>query len=406
MSTASRLSPVQFTVLMCTAEALSMTGFAAYTTLLPVLQREWGLSNSEAGLIGGIYYAGLVAATPILTSLTDRVDPRRIYLASCLVSFLGAAGFAFLAQGLVTALLFQILIGVGLGGTYMPGLKVLADQLEGHAQSRVVGFYTSSFGVGSSLSIIVCGATGAAFGWQWAFVYGAVGPLIAALLVSTMMPPGKTRAAHEQGPPLFDFRPVLRNRRTLPYIIGYSLHNYELFGQRSWMVAFLLFCASLQSDGVALAGAATLAAFINMLGPVGSLTGNELAIRFGRQRVIFTAMCLSGLMACGIGWLAGLPLAVVFVIMCVHYCLMLGDSAALTTGVVAAAPPDLRGATMAVYSFIGFAAAFLAPLVFGVVLDLAGGNQDRAAWAFAFASIGVFGALSPVARWLYLRSPR
>ena len=89
--------------------------------------------------------------------------------------------------------------------------------------------------------------------------------------------------------------------------------------------------------------------------------------------------------------------------MCVHYGLMLGDSAALTSGVVATAPPELRGATMAVYSFIGFAGALLAPLVFGMVLDLAGGNQSRAAWGLAFASIGIFGALSPLARWLYLR---
>src|SRR6185503_19752170 len=119
-----------------------------------------------------------------------------------------------------------------------------------------------------------------------------------------------------------------------------------------------------------------------------------LAIRFGRSRVIFTAMFLSGVCACGVGWLAGLPLAVVFVVMCVHYGLMLTDSAALTSGVVAAAPPELRGATMAVYSFIGFFGAILAPLVFGMVLDLAGGNQSRAAWGLAFASIGIFGALS------------
>ena len=62
--------------------------------------------------------------------------------------------------------------------------------------------------------------------------------------------------------------------------------------------------------------------------------------------------------------------------MCVHYGCMLGDSAALTSGVVATTPPAQRGATMAVYSFSGFTAAFLAPLVFGVVLDLAGGNQS------------------------------
>jgi MFS family permease len=82
---------------------------------------------------------------------------------------------------------------------------------------------------------------------------------------------------------------------------------------------------------------------------------------------------------------------------------MLGDSAALTAGVVAATDPAQRGATMAAYSFLGFSSAFLAPLVFGVVLDLGGGNQSLVAWGLAFASIGIFGVLAPVARLIYLR---
>ena len=77
MSSATRLTPVQVTLLLCGAEIFFMTGFATYTTLLPALQREWGLSNSEAGLISGIYFAGYVAATPVLTSLT-RLMPSRL----------------------------------------------------------------------------------------------------------------------------------------------------------------------------------------------------------------------------------------------------------------------------------------------------------------------------------------
>ena len=381
-----------------------MTGFAAYTTLLPALQREWGLSNSEAGLISGIYYAGYVVATPVLTSLTDRVDSRRVYLIACLVSCLGAVGFTLFAGGLASALFFQFLIGAGLGGSYMPGLKMLADQLEGSGQSRAVGFYTASFGLGSTLSILACGWIGAAYGWQAAFAYGAAGPVVAAALVNLLMPRGRTRAAGQPAPALLDFRPVLKNRKTLPYIIGYSAHNYELFGQRSWMVAFLVFTASLQpADAPMLVGAATLAAMINLLGPVMSISGNELAIRFGRTRVIFTFMTASGLVACVLGFSAALPWLLVFLIMCVHYSLMLGDSAALTSGAVATAHPDERGATMAIYSFVGFSSAFFAPLVFGAVLDLAGGNRSLLAWGLAFASIGVFGVLAPVARLIYAR---
>jgi MFS family permease len=308
------------------------------------------------------------------------------------------------ADGLASALLFQFLIGAGLGGSYMPGLKMLADQLEGSGQSRAVAFYTASFGIGSTVSILACGWIGAAYGWQAAFAWGAAGPLVAAALVSFRMPRGRTRAAGQPAPALLDFRPVLRNRKTLPYIFGYTAHNYELFGQRSWMVAFLVFTASLQpADAPMLVGAATLAALINLLGPVMSVSGNELAIRFGRTRVIFTFMTASGLLACVLGYTAALPWMLVFLIMCLHYGLMLGDSAALTSGAVASAHPDERGATMAIYSFVGFSSAFFAPLVFGAVLDLAGGNRSLLAWGLAFASIGVFGALSPVARLFYAR---
>jgi len=398
----TRRPPLRFIALMCAAEVLSMTGFAAYTTLLPVLQREWTLSNSEAGLISGIFFAGYVVATPVLTSLTDRIDARRIYVFACLLSALGAAGFAFFADGLVTALIFQFVIGAGLGGSYMPGLKMLTDQLDGAVQSRGVAFYTASFGVGSSLSIYLCGLIGEAFGWQAAFVHGAAGPVLAALLVAALMPRGRTRSADHPPQALLDFRPVLRNRATLAYVAGYSAHNYELFGQRSWMVAFLVFTASLQpAEAPMLVTAATLVAIINMLGPVMSVSGNELALRFGRTRVIFTFMTASGLVACVLGYTAVLPWILVFILMCVHYGLMLGDSAALTAGAIASAHPDQRGATMAVYSLVGFSSAFFAPLVFGVVLDLGGGNRNLVAWGLAFASIGIFGALAPLARWLY-----
>ena len=132
--------------------------------------------------------------------------------------------------------------------------------------------------------------------------------MLAALLVMLAMPRRAHAPRTRHTPPLLDFRPVLRNRTTVAYIVGYAAHNYELFGQRAWMVAFLVFCASLQpANAPMLVSAATLAACINLLGPVMSVSGNELAIRFGRQRIIFTFMTASGLLACVLGYAAGLP---------------------------------------------------------------------------------------------------
>ena len=56
---------------------------------------------------------------------------------------------------------------------------------------------------------------------------------------------------------------------------------------------------------------------------------------------------------------------------------------------------------MVVYSFIGFSAAMVAPLVFGTVPDIAGGNRSTLAWLLAYVSIGVFGAAAPMVQALY-----
>jgi hypothetical protein len=44
---------------------------------------------------------------------------------------------------------------------------------------------------------------------------------------------------------------------------------------------------------------------------------------------------------------------------------------------------------MAVYSFCGFGAGFAAPLVFGAVLDVAGGKTHASAWRLAIGSLGI-----------------
>src|SRR3977135_4565635 len=110
---------------MCAAHVASMTGFATYATLLPRLQDEWGLNNSQAGFISGAFFAGYMAAVPLLTSLTDRVDARRVYLVSSVVAAGALAGVAAFADGLVSASLLQLAAGAGIAGTYMPGLRAL-----------------------------------------------------------------------------------------------------------------------------------------------------------------------------------------------------------------------------------------------------------------------------------------
>lgn len=388
-----RRSSWQIIAWVCAAHVASMTGFSTYPALLPQLQAEWGISNTEAGLVSGLFFAGYMAAVPVLTTLTDRIDARRIYVVSSLVAALGAAGFGGLAHGAASGGFFQLLVGVGVAGTYMPGLRALTDNVEGPAQSRAVSFYTAFFGVGASLSLLLAAGVAAAAGWRWAFAAAGGGPLIAAAMVALGLPPGKPRGA-PAGERLLDFRPVFRNREARRYIYGYAVHCWELLGSRSWMVAFLTFA---QTHAPAPLAPATIHAVANLVSPLASISGNEAALRAGRARVIVAGMTVSGALTCALGFLAAVPWTLMLAAVVLHMVLMMSDSSTLTAGMVAAAEPGLRGATMAVHSTLGFGAGFVSPLVFGAALDLAGGNKSAAAWGIAFATLGVGAIVGPLA---------
>jgi MFS family permease len=163
------MSARRLVVLLCLAHVLSMTGFGTFPGLLPGFIVEWGLSNTEAGWINGVYFAAYMLGVPVLVALTDRVDPRRVYAFSAFLTAVSAIGFGWVAEGFWSATWFRALAGFGLAGTYMPGLKALTDHIGPAQQNRGVAFYTASFSIGSSLSFLLAGEIDAWLGWRWAF---------------------------------------------------------------------------------------------------------------------------------------------------------------------------------------------------------------------------------------------
>ncbi len=372
-----------------------MLGISTFAVLLPALQAEWGLDNSQAGWINGIYYAGYLFAVPVLVSLTDRVDARRIYLPSLVLAGLSLVGFAALAEGFWTALVFRALSGAALAGTYMPGLKALADRIEGPAQPRAVAFYTSSFGIGVSLSFFVSGEIAAALSWRWAFGLTAIGVPVAMALAAWALTARPADVPPAPQSHLLDFRAVFRNRAAMAYILAYTAHNWELFGFRGWLVAYLVFCQTLQPEYAGW-NITLIATIVALLAVPSSIIGGELAMRFGRRRVVTTVMTVSALLAAIYGFSGWLPFPLVAGLAMFYGLFVTADSAAITTGAVQAAPRGGRGAVMAVHSMVGFIGAFIGPLAFGVVLDVAGADH-LFGWGLAFAAMGLGVAMGPVA---------
>jgi MFS family permease len=282
---------------------------------------------------------------------------------------------------------------------------MLNDFLSGSKKSRSIAFYTSSFGIGASVSILSTGYLSEITDWQTTFALLSLGPVMAIILTIALVPRIRHDKLSDHAPTthVLDFRPVIRCRAAMAYVIGYTIHNFELFAVRAWSVAFLAFVATLYPDTVLPLSVITLAALINLLGVPASIIGNEVAVKLGRHRWITLMMLCSAMLSTLVGFSAAWSIWVVIGLSCLHSIAITADSASLTAGAVEAAPPGYLGATMAVHSSIAFTGAFLGPLVFGMVLDMSANATSSSSlpWGIAFATVGVVMFSGPLLmRWV------
>ena len=381
------MSPVTLLVTLCIAQVLAMTSFANFAALLPDFVVLWDLSNTEAGWIGGIYYAGYVTAVPLLVGMTDSVDSKRIYLFSIGIGVIASLGYAVLAEGFWSAMVFRFFSGVALAGTYMPGLQILNDRLSADDRQRTLPWYLSAFSLGTAASFYMTGWFGARFEWPLVFLLAGIAQLACLILVLTTVAPRKPNVLKTDDRHPLDFRPVFTNRAAVAYIWGYTGHTYELFAYRAWIVAFLAFAAAVSGTVVGSEAIATYAAVFSLVGMPASVFGAYLAMHGDRRRTVSVVMGVSVITGCSLGFLGAAPFMLVVLIAGLYSGFIMGDSAALTGGTVAAARDGERGATLAMHSVWGFSGGFLGPLMVGLVLDLAGGRHSTVGWGLAFVTM-------------------
>jgi len=372
---------------ICTAEILGLAGYSIVPALLPQFIEAWSLTNTQAGWLAGIVSAGYMLAVVPLVSLTDRLPARQIYLASSTLSALSCFGMA-LCDSLLPALGFRAAAGIAMAGMYMPGLQALTHGVGGTMRARIAAWYTSSFTVGASISFLF-GRVGTLLGWRSAFLVAGLlsttGMVIAWAALPRRVPPGD---ADPQ--PLFNLRPVFANRDALVLIIGYAAAIWGCVGLRQWIVVFLTFCAGDQAAVPAQAWTIlVVGALISFLGVPAGLIGNELSIRYGLRSIATLVFLLSAIAGGLFGFTAMLPYIAVLALSVFVGFIVQGNFSNLTSGVLAVAAPQYRGATIGLYSCIGFAAGFLGTLLFGVALDQFGGTSHLAAWILSFGTCGL-----------------
>ena len=385
---------------------LAASWFVAYSSVLPLTQSEWGLSGKEAGLIQSAFHLGYLSSLFIVGFIADHYGAKRAYIFTGVAGCVSPWAFVLFADGFWSAMWLHAFTGLCQGGTYTPALALINDHIERARRGRAMGYFIAGSSAGYAICLGVAGLALQFTGWRGALAAVALLPVIS-WVSGVLVLRGTPNVVHPRpsGESLLAALPtVLKNRKGMLSIWGYTFHNWELLGIWAWLPAFLT--AALIFHGSSAQAAATLAlafaALTYVANIAGSIVGGTMADRWGRTQTILTWSCVSLALSFSIGWLIAVPIALLVALACLYNFAGIADSSTHSTVLAESVAPHYLGVAYAVRSVVGFGAGVVSPFVFGWALDFAGGGKgstDAFAWGLAWATLGLGAMFGPIATW-------
>jgi len=393
---------------VCAARVFNGLAFMTYAAAMPVLKHEWDMTAAQAGTVASGFQIGYAVSLVVCSGLADRISPKAVYLWSMFAAGITALAFAFLARDFASAVILHTALGVSLGGTYTTGLMILAGRYPSRKRGMAVGYFISSTSCGYACSLLISGAAIPVGGYRLAFLLTCLGPVLGwaiawLTLRATVVPAAGRR------PGLRFTREVLANRPAMLLIGGYTCHNWELQGMWTWTPAFMAACLAMGGAGRmdAAGGGASVSALFHFVGLLASFSMGTLSDRLDRARVMMALAAVSMACSFAFGWMIDWPVALVIGAGMLYAFASIGDSPILSAALTESVHDAYLGAALGLRSLVGFGAAALAPVAFGLVLDITNptGGSERvyAVWGWAYGILGVGGLGAACAAWRFRR---
>lgn len=382
-------------LLACFGIALAWLPWFNYSAVLPQIQKTYGLTSSQSGTILGVFQLGYVISVIITGWLADRIEKKIILVVSTVIIGISSLGFAFFARDFNSILFWRVLVGMGCGGIYAPGLAYLSRWFSRERRGMAFGAYTGASVTAYAGGYLVAAPIGAALGWEKGIVATSLPVFMAAILFSFLpREPDNPRNPHKGD--LYTWKisiPVVL------VVIAYMAHMWEQFAFWGWSGPFFTTAGILNEmesdDAMAMGG--VLAASTVLMGTFAPWIGGAASDRFGRAFTALTFSLLSAIFSFTIGWLVSSKMAIVVAAGLIYGFLVVADSAIYKANLSEIIPVRHLSLGLAIQSALGFGAAIFSPKVFGVILDLTNPTtQVQTVWGWAFVSLGLGALLSPI----------
>ena len=229
--------------LLVLAYTLSMCDRMILSILFPDIKAEFGLSDTQLGLLGGLSFALFYATMGLpIARLSDQHSRKRIIIVS-LVIFSVMTAFSGLAAGFISLLLLRVGVGIGEAGVNPASHSIIAD----YFPPKRRGFAMATLMLGGSFGMILGGGgmIAEAYNWRIALVsVGVPGLLLAFFMAKLLREPARgtfETAEPLPSPPILTTAAAMWSNPAMRHMMaGGVIAGLMSYGLTQWLPTFFI----------------------------------------------------------------------------------------------------------------------------------------------------------------------
>ena len=348
-------------------------------SLFPYLQKDWGLTDTQCGLLVSAVYWSIVLFSFPVSIIIDRWSRKKSIGIMALLWSLATAACAF-AKSFPHLFIARSAIGIGEAGYAPGGTAMISALFPEKKRALLVGLWNISIPLGSALGVALGGFIAARYGWRHAFGLVALPGLIIALLFFFIrdyktVELVKSPNSDADGPKPLRMKTsdIVREFSRTPSLlltyVGFAGNTFLTTSILSWLPTFLH-----RFQGLSMEKASVMTSLVLLLAIVGSPLGGFLADKWLKKRVnarlLFSALSstvTAGIFVLAFGFFSGKVQYVLFLLGGVSAIAFASSAIAVTQDVV---HPGLRAISYSICVICqNLLGSSLGPIFTGMISD-------------------------------------
>ncbi|OAB44368.1 MFS transporter [Paenibacillus glacialis] len=357
--------------------------------IVAALKEEWTLTAGQIGFLTSISSLGMVLGAVLAGAMADRYGRKSILLWTLLI-FSIASGLSALATGFGVLCLLRFISGVGLGGELPVASTLVSESMPAKDRGRAVVLLESFWAIGWICAALIAYFIIPKYGWQAAFVIGAMPALYALYLRRAIEDPPRFIKQNGIRKPSFREKVVqvwsIKYRRStiMLWILWFTV-VFSYYGMFLWLPTVMTM------KGFSLVKSFEYVLIMTLAQLPGYFTAAYFIEKFGRKFVLVTYLVMTAVSAAWFGYSTSVGMLITAGIFLSFF--NLGAWGGLYAYSPELYPTKVRTTGVGLATAMGRVGGVIAPLLVGLLVSKGTGINVIFMMFFVVILIGAFAVL-------------